>query len=255
MDKPVIPELLNAIDDNHDEHLHAHTPTRIATELRRFICDGSLEPGTKLSEETIAAEFEVSRNTLREAFTILVGEDLVYKVPNRGVFVIDPGVRDVQEIYQTRRFLEPSAILWGQLTPELTETFQHIADQTRRGIAQENLEAIEDADRKFHVAAVALAGSATMTLTLERLLTQLGLAFHGLNISPSIHESFAQQNLAIISRILSGDRIDASRGLHRYLGLAENMVLQYAIPVGQVVDTKQAPNQEAVTNGHDLSPN
>lgn len=255
MDKPVIPELLNAINDSHDEHLHAHTPTRIATELRRLICKGSLEPGAKLSEETIAAEFEVSRNTLREAFTILVGEDLVYKVPNRGVFVIDPGVPDVQEIYQSRRFLEPSAILWGQLTPELTETFHHIADQTRRGIAQENLEAIEAADRNFHVAAVALADSATMTLTLDRLLTQLGLVFRGLNIRPSIHESFAQQNLAIISRILAGDRIDASRGLHRYLGLAENMVLQYAIPAGEVVATKQAPNQETLTNGHDLSPN
>ncbi|MDN6351336.1 MAG: GntR family transcriptional regulator [Yaniella sp.] len=255
MDKPVIPELLNAIEDDDGKHLHAHTPTRIATELRRLICKGSLEPGTKLSEETIAAEFEVSRNTLREAFTILVGEDLAYKVPNRGVFVIDPGVRDVQEIYQTRRFLEPSAILWGQLTPELTDTFHHIADQTRRGIAQENLEAIKEADRNFHVAAVALAGSATMTLTLERLLTQLGLAFHGLNVSPSIHESFAQQNLAIINRILAGERIDASRGLHRYLGLAENMVLQYAIPAGEVVTTKQAPNQEAVMNGHDLSPN
>src|SRR5699024_1374027 len=90
-----------------------------------------------------------------QVFTILVGEDLVFKVPNRGVFVIDPGTRDIQEIYQARRFLEPSAILWGQLTPELTDTLQHVADQTRRGIAQENLEAIEEADRNFHIAAVA----------------------------------------------------------------------------------------------------
>lgn len=254
MDKPVIPELLTAIEDSDDEQLHAHTPTRIATELRRLICQGSLEPGAKLSEETIAAEFEVSRNTLREAFTILVGEDLVFKVPNRGVFVIDPGIRDVQEIYQARRFLEPSAILWGQLTPELTDTLHHVADQTRRGIAQENLEAIEEADRNFHIAAVALAGSTTMSLALERLLTQLGLAFQSLNISPSIHEAFAQQNLAIIARILAGERIDASRGLHRYLGLAENMVLQYALPDGEVVTTKQIPKQEAMTNGHDLSP-
>lgn len=255
MDKPVTPELSNAAYGGDHEHFHAHTPTRIATELRRLICKGSLKPGTKLSEETIAAEFEVSRNTLREAFTVLVGEDLVYKVPNRGVFVIDPGVHDVREIYQTRRFLEPSAILWGQLTPELTDTFQHIADQTRRGIAQENLEAIEEADRNFHMAAVALAGSATMTLAVERLLTQLRLAFHGFNISSNIHESFAQQNLAIINRILAGERIDASRGLHRYLSLAENMVLQYASPNGEAVTTNQAPPQDGVTQGHDLTPN
>src|SRR5699024_2086980 len=197
MTKPVIPKFSMPIEDSDDEYLHAHTPTRIATSLRKLICKGSLSPGAKLSEETIAAEFEVSRNTLREAFTVLVGEDLVHKVPNRGVFVIDPGPRDVREVYQTRRFLEPAAILWGQLTPELSEQFHHVADQTRRGVAQENLQAIEEANQKFHMAAVALSGSATMTLALERLLTQLRLAFHGLNISPSIHESFAPQNLAI----------------------------------------------------------
>lgn len=255
MDKPVMPELSNVANDSDEETIHAHTPTRIATVLRQLICKGTLKPGTKLSEETIAAEFEVSRNTLREAFTVLVGEDLVFKVPNRGVFVIDPGPRDVREIYQTRRFLEPSAILWGELTPELTDTFHHVADQTRRGVAQENLQAIEEANQKFHMAAVALSGSTTMTLALERLLTQLRLAFHGLNISPSIHESFAPQNLAIINRILAGERIEASRGLHRYLGLAENMVMQYATSTGEVITTQQRATKEAAPNGHDLTPN
>jgi len=255
MDKPVMPELSNVANDSDEETIHAHTPTRIATVLRQLICKGTLKPGTKLSEETIAAEFEVSRNTLREAFTVLVGEDLVFKVPNRGVFVIDPGPRDVREIYQTRRFLEPSAILWGELTPELTDTFHHVADQTRRGVAQENLQAIEEANQKFHMAAVALSGSATMTLALERLLTQLRLAFHGLNISPSIHESFAPQNLAIINRILAGEPIEASRGLHRYRGLAENTVMQYATSTGEVITTQQRATKEAAPNGHDLTPN
>lgn len=229
MEKPVMPELSRSNAQSEDDSLHAHTPTRIATTLRESICNGALKPGTKLSEELIAAEFEVSRNTLREAFTVLAGEELVFKVPNRGVFVIDPGPPDIQEIYQTRRFLEPSAILWGKLTPELTDSFNRIADRTRRGVAQEDLDAIVEADRSFHVAVVALAGSETMTESLERLLTRLRLALHNLQISTPIHGTFAQQNLAIITRILSGERIEASRGLHRYLGLAESMIMQHVI--------------------------
>lgn len=228
MEKPVMPELSLFNSESDDDPLHAHTPTRIAAALRESICKGALKPGTKLSEEMIAAEFEVSRNTLREAFTVLAGEDLVYKVPNRGVFVIDPGPHDIREIYQTRRFIEPSAILWGKLTPELTDAFHHIADRTRRGVAQEDLLSIVEADRSFHVAVVALAGSHTMSQSLERLLTRLRLAFHSLEIATPIHGTFAQQNLAIITRILNGERIEASRGLHRYLGLAENMILQQA---------------------------
>jgi len=240
MQKPAIPEL--SLSTGNDP-LHAHTPTRIAAALRAHICDGALEPGTKLSEEMIAAEFEVSRNTLREAFTVLAGEDLVYKVPNRGVFVINPGPDDIREIYQTRRFLEPSAILWGNLSPELIDSFHHIADRTRRGVAQEDFDAIVEADRSFHIAVVALAGSSTMSEMIDRLLTRLRLAFHTLNMSTPIHGTFAQQNLAIINRILAGERIEASKGLHRYLGLAENMIMQHATAAGQTDTDRTQPPQ------------
>ncbi|HJF14778.1 MAG TPA: GntR family transcriptional regulator [Enteractinococcus helveticum] len=254
MEKPVMPDLSLLSSESEDDPLHAHTPTRIAAALRDHICKGALSPGTKLSEEMIAAEFEVSRNTLREAFTVLAGEDLVYKVPNRGVFVIDPGPHDIREIYQTRRFIEPSAILWGKLTPELTETFHHIADRTRRGVAQEDFSAIVEADRSFHVAVVALAGSETMSQALERLLTRLRLAFTGLRISTPIHGTFAQQNLAIITRILGGERIEASRGLHRYLGLAENMIMQHVTGAGQPATDRKQP-VDPLNDGREIHQN
>lgn len=248
-----MPEL-SLENESADDPLHAHTPTRIAATLREHICEGTLRPGTKLSEEAIAAEFEVSRNTLREAFTVLAGEHLVYKVPNRGVFVIDPGPREIQEIYQTRRFLEPSAILWGKLTPELTEIFERTADRTRRGVAQEDRDALIEADRSFHVAVVSLAHSATMSSALERMLTQLQLAFNSLELTRPLHKTFPQQNLAIISRILAGERIEASRGLHRYLGLAEKAVLQHAAAAGRPATIRQVP-AEPVLNGRGINPN
>jgi len=253
MEKPVMPEL-SLENESADDPIHAHTPTRIAAALRQHICDGALKPGTKLSEESIAAEFEVSRNTLREAFTVLAGEHLVYKVPNRGVFVFDPGPRDIQEIYQTRRFLEPSSILWGKLTPELTEIFERTADRTRRGIAQEDREALKEADRNFHIAVVGLAHSTTMNASLERMLTQLQLALHSLDLTPPLHRTFPQQNLAIINRILSGERIEASRGLHRYLGLAEKMVLQHAAAAGRPATVRRSPAEPAL-NSRQINPN
>lgn len=253
MEPPVMPEL-SLPKNSEDSPIHAHTPTRIATTLREHICKGALKPGTKLSEETIAAEFEVSRNTLREAFTILAGEDLVYKVPNRGVFVINPGPAEIQEIYQTRRFIEPSAILWGTLTSDCADTLHQVADRTRRGVAQENLEAIVEADRSFHMAVIALANSATMTQSLERLLTQLRLAFHSMDITPPIHQTFAQQNLAIISRILAGERIEASRGLFRYLRLAEEMILRHAASSSRATGGRQTSANPSLDGG-ELNPN
>src|SRR5699024_10314478 len=101
-----------------------------------------------------------------------------------------------------------------------------------------------------HMAVVALAGSVTLSATIDRLLTQLRLAFTGLNINPGIHGSFAQQNLAIIDRILNNQRVDASRGLHRYLDLAENMVIQYATADGKPLRLHVDRPHEAATRGH-----
>ncbi|WP_223286202.1 GntR family transcriptional regulator [Kocuria atrinae] len=52
-----------------------------AAQLRARISGGQLAPGAKLSEQAIARELGISRNTLREAFTVLAGESLVDRVP------------------------------------------------------------------------------------------------------------------------------------------------------------------------------
>ena len=55
----------------------ASTAGRVADVLRTRITEGSLAPGTRLSEEDIGAALGVSRNTLREAFRLLGHERLL----------------------------------------------------------------------------------------------------------------------------------------------------------------------------------
>ena len=52
------------------------------------IMDGVYESGTKLpGEATLAAKYNVSRNTLRQALTVLVEDGLVAKMQGKGTFV------------------------------------------------------------------------------------------------------------------------------------------------------------------------
>ena len=101
-----------------EEATHAHTGAWVASVLRTKIAEGQLRPGTKLSEQALAQALGVSRNTLREAFTVLGNELIITRIPNRGVFVASPGVDDVREIYAVRRMIEPAALHWG---PKLRE--------------------------------------------------------------------------------------------------------------------------------------
>jgi DNA-binding GntR family transcriptional regulator len=58
---------------------HAHTGAWVAGVLRSRISAGQLAPGTKLSEQKLSEALGVSRNTLRDAFTVLAGESVVQR--------------------------------------------------------------------------------------------------------------------------------------------------------------------------------
>ncbi|MGN0145896.1 MAG: GntR family transcriptional regulator, partial [Arthrobacter koreensis] len=73
--------------DEYAEQRASHTNITLwaAEVLRAQIAAGKLLPGTKLSEQQLASSLNISRNTLREAFTVLSGEGVVSRYPNRGV--------------------------------------------------------------------------------------------------------------------------------------------------------------------------
>jgi DNA-binding GntR family transcriptional regulator len=86
------------------------TPETVTEVLRKAILDGSLPAGGKLREAHIAAEFGVSRTTLRESLTALAEQGLVVKIPYKGAFVAQASRRDINEIAHLRARMEPYAI-------------------------------------------------------------------------------------------------------------------------------------------------
>jgi DNA-binding GntR family transcriptional regulator len=105
----------------------ASTAGRVADVLRTRITEGSLAPGTRLSEEDIGTALGVSRNTLREAFRLLGHERLLVHQFNRGVFVRKLTVEDVRDLYQLRRILECGAVR------RAAERFSPAADRSAAG--------------------------------------------------------------------------------------------------------------------------
>jgi len=63
---------------------------RVVTAMKNNIATGQYEPGSKLaSEEDIAREFSVSRNTIRQAFTQLELDGLITRQRGKGTFVTE----------------------------------------------------------------------------------------------------------------------------------------------------------------------
>ncbi|PSK95425.1 GntR family transcriptional regulator [Murinocardiopsis flavida] len=86
----------------------ARNPLR--EQIRRMLVDGLLsgrwQPGERIVERRIAAEFNVSQAPVREALRELEALRLIESVPNKGARVRDFGVADMAEIYPVRAGLE-----------------------------------------------------------------------------------------------------------------------------------------------------
>jgi GntR family transcriptional regulator of gluconate operon len=83
----------------------ASTGDRVASELRMQIISGLIESGTILSENKLAADFDVSRSPIREALKILSSENMI-RLERMGAVVIGLSEKEIEEIYDVRLLIE-----------------------------------------------------------------------------------------------------------------------------------------------------
>jgi DNA-binding GntR family transcriptional regulator len=145
--------------------LHA----RIVTHVREAIVRGELRPGERLKTEEIARQFGISRIPVREALHSLVAEGFVTLSPQRGAFVADLTVEDIEEIYLLRCLLEPVAarLAVANLTPELVERLVEIVEEMEA--SEGDRARWMDLDRSFHLTLYAASGRPR----LYRIISQL----------------------------------------------------------------------------------
>lgn len=78
-------------------------------ELKSKILNGTLLPGTKLSENGLSSDFHCSRTPVREALKRLEQESFVVILPHSGTYVKSPTLREYQEMTEIRAYLEALA--------------------------------------------------------------------------------------------------------------------------------------------------
>lgn len=198
-----------------------------AGRLRERISGGHLAPGTKLSEHVIAQELGVSRNTLREAFTMLAEESLVDRVPNRGVFVARPTAGDVREIYNARRIIEPGAVLWGSCSEQVLTGLWSVIEAARAARTAGDITGMADANQRFHRGLMDLTGSDTLVTTMDRLLARMRLMFHSMSTDPGFHGDYVDRNAELLRLLEAGERERAAESLREYLSFAEAQLLDH----------------------------
>lgn len=200
------------------------TSQRLAAVLRDKVVVGALPPGTQLPEQQVAEVLEVSRNTLREAFQVLIAERLLVHEPNRGVFVRRLAQSDVADIYRTRRLVECGALTCPPL-PAAVDGMRAAVQQARAAARRKDWAETGTADVRFHSAVTALAGSARLDSMVRGLFAELRLAFQLAPSARRLHEPFLTRNAEILELVENRKPAQASRAMRLYLDDAEQHIV------------------------------
>lgn len=156
----------------------------IVTErLRASIVNGSLKPGSQLSEVELANTFGVSRGPVREALQRLIQEGLLLSEPHRGVFIPVLTDDDVLDIYLAREALEFAAIrsiVANDTSAAASQALDEYVKAMEKAEAAGNWESVGNFDLEFHVALVAASGSQRLQRMFSTVISETRLCLGAL---------------------------------------------------------------------------
>lgn len=177
---------------------------RVTKEIRHLILIGKFKPGKKMLETTIAQELNVSRNPVREALRQLEQEGIVEYIPQKGCFLREINLEELEEIFRLRANLEIISLEYCnfKISDETIEKLEHVI------LELSNIKKSKNFDNMFI----------------------LGLKFHelivqecGKNIIYKTWKTFGEYNYSIFLNIYNSDIDSLKRNILTHKKLLEKL--------------------------------
>jgi len=155
---------------------HLSLPEAVRLTLRRRILNNELAAGERLIEANLAAEFGVSRTTLRSALMELKNDRLVEFSPRRGCWVARMTKAEIEDACFARYLLESGAVgeeravIDDNLVASLDKELVVMAEAVAAGDLAETVES----DTRLHGLLVEAGGRARLAELWHSLDGQMG---------------------------------------------------------------------------------
>jgi DNA-binding GntR family transcriptional regulator len=215
-----IPEARQAIP-----HVHAY--------LRECILDGTLTPGTKLSQVSLARQLGISRTPLREVLRMLQEEGLVVIEPNQRTRVAGLDPAELDDVYASRILLETLAlsITIGHFGADARKEARRLLTAMRRAAKAADFGAWFAAHTDYHRLVTASAGD-----SLQRQLktfadrTTRYIRIYQLSEPGSWQTAGDVEHAQILEALIAGDESEALTGMAHHLERTALRVLADCAP-------------------------
>jgi DNA-binding GntR family transcriptional regulator len=155
---------------------HVSLPEAVGRALRRRILNNELPAETRLVEANLAAEFGVSRGTIRDAMRSLQAEGLIAIVPRRYTVVTRMSPEDAEDALFARYVLEEASFDqgFGANRKELVRNLRLALDHMSVAARTDDMDALVDSDTRFHELLIDASGRRRLKDLWSVLTSQMG---------------------------------------------------------------------------------
>lgn len=195
--------------------------------LKAMILDGTLEPGTRLSEKKFADHLGVSRTPVREAIGQLVSEGLAKRSAGSAPVVSSVSLNEIMEILHVRSLLEceaaRKAASSGKSTAELNDIrykMQGFIDGPRPTAAEHSA-----LDMRLHFILAEMAGSNLLLELIESLKVKTGMYDQG--SIPDRLVPGCEEHIALIDAVIAKDPDAASAAMKLHLSNVRESIISH----------------------------
>ncbi|MFG6665032.1 GntR family transcriptional regulator [Sulfitobacter sp. 916] len=195
--------------------------------LKAMILDGTLEPGTRLSEKKFADHLGVSRTPVREAIGQLVSEGLAKRSAGSAPAVSSVSLNEIMEILHVRSLLEceaaRKAASSGKSTAELNDIrvkMQGFIDGPRPTAAEHSA-----LDMRLHFILAEMAGSNLLLELIESLKVKTGMYDQG--SIPDRLVPGCEEHIALIDAVIAKEPDAASAAMKLHLSNVRESIISH----------------------------
>lgn len=186
---------------------------KAASLLRNAVLTGTLVPGERLTEQSIASQLNLSRGTVRTALHRLAGEGLIVQNMYASWEVMTLTAEDADELYTLRASLEGLAgrLAVGKMTPDkaelLSQSFQDLINAASSG----SYTKLADADLNLHRTIVNLSENKRLIHHFRQVEMQLRMYIASINAVLPSAEVVAEVHEPIVRAIQNGKAKQAEK--------------------------------------------
>ncbi|MDD4895890.1 MAG: GntR family transcriptional regulator [Atribacterota bacterium] len=186
--------------------------------IKKDIIQGKLVSDTRLFEEKIAAQMNISRTPIREALRLLAAEGFVKLIPNIGIVVNQVSPQDLLDVLNIRLQLEVYAVSLAtqKFTEKDIKNLSIIIEQMEEAVFANDALSYSNLNSKYHKNIINISENKKLIEICDNLYQQSEHWIKALGVSERLRHSL-QEHKDIFDAVKAKDPDRAKQAMHIHL--------------------------------------